>query len=213
VRIHIERLDHIEDVDELTFAAVQLAPPDLIEMTATNIFEWQPAKRAIRIHDIRNILNALRSLPLARKPDVVIFPEYSVPPSAFERDGLDWIDFQKYSSEGNCIVIAGSYFDVRPGKTFRNNLCHVFLPSKELPITISKAEASPQEKKILNTISDLPNAVRLLWKAPGQDIVSINVFLCRDYLSPFEKEHELVRTVSEQSRNWIGTTKASTLRF
>jgi hypothetical protein len=188
MKVQDEPIDHLPEFKNLVFAAVQLSEPALKEVTKENqdkekqiVFEWDVVEREKRIQAAKDILSAL-FLRQVRKPDVIIFSEYSLPPKAFTD-----IAFQRLSDEHRCIIIAGSYFDEDPQSDyFCNNLSHTYLPGRAEPIVICKAEPSEEERKKIKSSSKLKNILRLVWQPAGAPPASINVFLCRDYLTPFE---------------------------
>jgi hypothetical protein len=182
MQLHVEAISHIGPARDLIFAAVQLDPPALDPVTKNKTYEWKAPKRAARIDDIKNILAALFAPAFSKKPDIVIFPEYSVPEEAFNR-----IAFQEFANTHRAIIIAGSYFDIDDSKkTFRNNISKIFVPDRGEPLSICKASPSPREIDFLKTNPAMPNVARLLWSPPTMKPLSINIFLCRDYLTPFK---------------------------
>jgi hypothetical protein len=173
------RITHIGELRELVFAAVQLAPPQIHPVTATRTYDWHPSARFERCGEAERILTRLFAKDAGRSPDVVVFSEYSLPPEAHEQ-----IPFQELANTNNCIIIAGSYFDTdKNSDHFRHNVCKIYLPSQD-PVFIFKHVPADDEKDYLVS-PEQTNIARLLWEPPGKDAVGINVFLCRDYLSPF----------------------------
>ncbi len=182
MKIHVESVTHFGAPRELIFAAVQLNPPVLDEVSANKTFEWRAPDRAQREQDIENILNTLFSESFPKKPDIVVFSEYSVP-----KQVIDNGDLQILSDRQNAVIIAGSYFDIdKSSSSFRNNLCHIFIPKRPSPLVLCKATKSPKEEDSLLTSNDFPNIARLVWNLSEAASVSISVFLCRDYLMPFQ---------------------------
>jgi hypothetical protein len=167
---------------DLIFAAVQLAPPALEKVPQKKTLEWRPADREARIHDIKHLLDLLLPGTAYKKPDFIIFPEYSVPAEAFGA-----INFQRLSDQYNCALVCGTYFQADKAlEYFGHNLCKIFLPHRGAPITLCKATAAPDESDYLLSSAALPNIARLVWHPAGKEEVSINLFLCRDYLQPYE---------------------------
>ena len=152
MRVQIEPIDHLSDLKNLVFAAVQLSEPALKEVEKGThdkekklVFEWDVVEREKRIRAARDILAALFAPPTSRKPDVLVFSEYSLPPQAYVAG--KGIPFQELADEHRCIIIAGSYFDDDPDSDFFcNNLCPVYLPGRKEPVTICKAEPSERER-------------------------------------------------------------------
>jgi len=175
-----KRITHVGDLRELVFAAVQLAPPAIEPVTATRTYDWKAQARFERCDEAERILTRLFAGDAdLRRPDVVVFSEYSLPPEAHEQ-----IPFQDLANTNNCIIIAGSYFDTdKKSSRFRHNVCKIYLPKQD-PVVIFKHVAADDEKNFLISPDD-SNIARLVWEPPGKQPVSINVFLCRDYLSPF----------------------------
>lgn len=199
MRVHEQPISHIDGARHLNFVSVQLKAPvedrdwdfDKNEKT----WVWRPNPRTKRIKEVKDLVNFLLSSRSPRKPDVIVFPEYCVP-----REAHVQIDFQRLAVENNCILIPGSYFEdddarallhskgERPPQAFRQNICHIYLPDSNI-ITIGKIHEAPGEKGLLPA-TGLPNIARLIWHPPGQQPVSISIFLCRDYLTPFCEETE-----------------------
>ncbi len=183
MKVAVKRI-HFDAARELVFAAVQLTEPALRPVTATRTYEWDPERRFSQIDAARGVLRSLFSGQAGKKPDVVAFAEYSLPPEAHEA-----IPFQDLAREHRCIIIAGSYFDARKqGDFFRNNICYIYLPDEEEPLAICKFSPATAEEAFMLSSDKIPNIARLIWEPPGRDEpVSINVFLCRDYLIPFKE--------------------------
>jgi len=185
VRIHEEKIEHLNVARHLIFVAVQLTSPveklDWDFDTDKQAWVWRPNPKNARIRETQAALDMLFSSKPPKKPDIIIFPEYSVPKEAHKK-----IDFQQLADQNSTIIVAGSYFeDLDTSPLFRKNVCHIYLPKSDA-ITIGKIHAAPDEKGVLPA-TELPNIARFVWEPPGQDPVSISVFLCRDYLTPFSE--------------------------
>lgn len=197
--MHEQTIGHIDGARHLNFVSVQLKAPiedkDWDFDKNEKKWVWRPNPRAKRVQEVRNLVSFLLSPRSPRKPDVIVFPEYCVPKEAHLQ-----IDFPRLAAENNCILIPGSYFEddaarpplhseaENPRHAFRQNICHIYLPDSKI-ITIGKIHEAPGEKGFLPA-TDLPNIARLVWHPPGQQPVSISIFLCRDYLTPFCEETE-----------------------
>jgi hypothetical protein len=187
LRVHEETIDHIDAARHLNFVSIQLPSPtentDWDFDSETQAWSWRVSSRNKRIVELSKVLEFLFSNDSPKRPDVIVCPEYAVPKEAHAK-----INFQKLASDNRCIIIPGSFFEDSEAdqRLFRRNICHIYLPSSKV-ITIGKVHAAPKEDAMLPAL-DLPNIARLIWIPPGRKPVSINIFLCRDYLTPFSEE-------------------------
>jgi hypothetical protein len=199
VRIQEVRVEHIPVARHLIFAAVQLASPieevDWDFDTEDQAWVWRSKPRKARIKEIELVLETVFSDRISKKPDVLIFPEYSVPKEALKR-----IDFQKLANQTSTIIVAGSYFesDLSLPLFFGQNICSIYVPNSEV-VTIGKKHAAGAEKGLISA-TKLPNVARFIWHPDGQDPVSISIFLCRDYLTPFSERTTEVSDLSDGER-------------
>ncbi|HLH93946.1 MAG TPA: hypothetical protein VKW08_02400 [Xanthobacteraceae bacterium] len=166
----------------IVFAVVQLRPPALNWMKTSHVCEWDPVPRDLRITEVQHVLDQLFSASAAKKPDVVVFSEYSLPPEAHAE-----IKFQEFATRNRCVIIAGSYFNLEP-EAHRHNICPIYLPDQARPLQIFKYDPVQEELGILLCDSERPNIARLMWEPTGREPVTISVFMCRDYLTPFKEQ-------------------------
>lgn len=189
-------LTHIADARNLRVLGVQLASPfvrgpkgqdlEFSERTKLPIWNAQQHAADTRVFRAKQILEMLCRVGGAdTPPDVIVFPEYSLPRQAHE-DGF----FQAFADEHRCILIPGSYVDdvATPGSdTFQRNMCRIYIPDAAAPIMIGKRNLTPLEGRYVRPF-DGANVAQLLWTPPGRDTVTLSVFLCRDYLMPYDDD-------------------------
>jgi hypothetical protein len=187
LRVLEEKIEHIDVARHLIFVSIQLSSPvkdlDWEFDTERQAWTWRSNPRNKRINEVQRTLDFLFSDASPKVPDVIVFPEYTIPKEAHSK-----INFKKLASENSCIIIPGSYFEDSEAdpKRFRNNVCHIYLPNSKV-VTIGKIHAAPDEDG-LAPARDLPNIARFVWEPPGLKPLSISVFLCRDYLTPFSED-------------------------
>ena len=184
MRIATRFLGQLNDSTHIRVVGVQLRSPffsrELIIPELTRVPTWDAANAAAekRVLRIRSILDALLNLEAGRDAlRIFAFPEYAVPGQAHQGDY-----FQARADAGNCILIPGSYF--QPGPTSSSpgkNVCHIYVPRKPR-ITIEKSNPTPAESNYVSASTDAPNIAHLMWTRSDNRSVSVNVFLCRDYL-------------------------------
>ncbi|HYI48848.1 MAG TPA: hypothetical protein VEX35_10330 [Allosphingosinicella sp.] len=139
-------------------------------------------KEAARTDRVFEILDAVvdggdvRSLP-----DIVLFPEYSVPETAHS-DGR----FQAFADRHQTIVVPGSFYCSGNRALERLNVCRVYIPGRPRPAVVVKRHPSPLEAKYLSDPGKRGNVLQMLLSLEGTRTVSLNVFICRDYLLPYD---------------------------
>jgi hypothetical protein len=141
-------------------------------------YHWRTKElRVARCARIASILESLRG----PKPHLIAFPEYTVPKECHSQ-------FQLFADENRCVLVAGSYYDAGADSAlFRNNVCKIYIPELP-PVTIVKRNGFMEEAAALAVAPDEANTARLIWSTGGESY-SINVYLCRDYLIPYDNGH------------------------
>lgn len=140
-------------------------------------FEWADP-HASDLARRQKVAALLRPLAI-RKPNLIVFPEYSVLASSQPV-------FQQFAGEHGCIVIGGTVYDDQPGSpTYREDVCTIFLPNRDDTVRISKRMGFQKEEQALSEAPILPSVARLVCRDPEGKTFSINVFICRDYLVPY----------------------------
>lgn len=136
---------------------------------------WDPVAESERIDQTRALLKSLSEIqPHDKETRIVAFPEYSIPKRAHTE-----IDFQSFANNARSIIIPGSYWDsAQQGR----QVCHVYVPGGK-KLTIAKTNPVPEEKAWMKPAGDLPGIASLIWTGPGGAKVTVNVFICRDYLA------------------------------
>lgn len=158
-------------------------------------FEWSGDAAAKRAQRFKAILNELRQENFVGKsyPTLIVFPEYTVPKIAHS-------ELQAFSDSTNSIVIPGSYYeDDKDSKLYKNNVCQIFLPHQK-PVTIVKRNGFDEEQKALAVAPNMPNAVHLGGNNPKLHDFSISVFICKDYLVPYQVSKSGQRTLAVDSK-------------
>lgn len=145
-------------------------------------FVWKDnASIKHRLSKVRRVLEFAKTI----KPQLVAFPEYAVPDDPDAK-----LLFQEFATANSCVLIPGSYYERKPGSPLhRNNVSRVYLPGQD-PITIVKHDRVPGEIKALTDPPATPNIAHLFWRDQSGLAVGISIFLCRDYLVPYDAERK-----------------------
>lgn len=162
----------------LVIAIAQLEGPEPKGKRKTVIgnresFEWQSlAEINSRIRKACNILDELNKL--SKKPDIVVFPEYSLP----VEKALPQLQ-EKANLYGQ-IIIAGadSVNYAKLDKIY--NQCPIIIPGRKKPLRVTKQKLSQWEKGLIDQPTQVTFPV-LTWQADGRDYWIV-VHICMDFL-------------------------------
>lgn len=135
-------------------------------------------ERATRVFDILEALSADADERSA--PDIVLFPEYSVPESAHSGNY-----FQEYADKHRCILVPGTCYGQSDPRLARLNVCRIYIPDRAKPITLVKKHPTPAEAQYLADAGPRENILQILLRRENDQLVSLNFFVCRDYLLPY----------------------------
>lgn len=192
--MRVRRIDvsGLLEKSEIRIVGVQLRSPfdaeapELVPFPTFEQFGWMDRARSVRerLRKIEAILDRIQQHAYF-KPDIIVFPEYAVPRECHDK-------LREFSAKERCIVVAGSYYETeRQHANFRANLCKLFVPAPQAgqassEVLIAKKTCYQGECALVAVPDDLPNVARLEWQAPGGRRVAISVYICKDYLVPYE---------------------------
>lgn len=156
------------------FHAKELRP---VPTQSPNRLGWEVDGEEQRVIQTKALLDALGKLEHGPGAiPIIAFPEYSVPQRAHEQ-----IDFQTFADDRGWIIIPGTYWEeVKP--TGGRQVCRIYLPNLP-PLQIAKLNPTPDEEGWVKGAHEEPNVAQLSWSGPDERRVTINVFICRDYLA------------------------------
>jgi len=175
----------VEQARPIVIAAVQFSEPALSAIKSNSTLEWDPLGREQRVRDAKNVLDALFSNEFPKRPDVVVFAEYSLP-ADLHRENY----FQNVADKNKALIIAGSYFQRAAAGEGGFNICKIYVPKKAEPIVICQWQTLLPDKdgNLLKKTDQFPNIARLILHPKGaSEPFSINVFLSYDFLAPFQE--------------------------
>jgi hypothetical protein len=178
----------IKNARSIVFAAVQFSEPSLSTIKSNSTLEWDPQQREQRVRDAKSVIEALFSGAAAKRPDVVVFAEYSLP-AIVHRENY----FHNVADKNRAIIVAGSHFQPTAVGEGGFDICKIYIPDETEPILICKARVSTPDKynEFIKATDQFPNIARLiLHPTDAPRSAAINVFLSSDFLAPFnEKVH------------------------
>jgi hypothetical protein len=171
---------------KIVIAMVQLEGPyqdgkHKIVVGNRETFEWKSINSVnIRIKKACDILDSLnKNKP---KPDIVVFPEYSIP----LEQGIS--ELQKRADKFDQIIIGGADNIIRQGFSEIYNECPIILPNNKEPIWILKRQLSPAESSFM----DVPSKATIpifTWEC-GQNKHWLLVYTCLDFTLVFSDSYD-----------------------
>ncbi len=175
--VAVEKLENGFLTNEIKLAIVQLESPFYSQIIADEnkcTFFWSKEGLNMLRSKIVSILNKIVEISQNKKPNIIVFPEYSIPDSM-----IDYL--KKFADDNSIIIVAGSspINDVK-SKFFRKNICTVLIPHKEKYLI---------EKKVLSCIEagyiepGERNELDLSWEY-NDKVYSIQINLSLDYTTP-----------------------------
>jgi predicted amidohydrolase len=181
----------LQNCEQLRLILVQAASPfngepaelELQDNVRGAQFHWRKAEHIEeRKSKAQAVLAQLKAQGfLGSMVSVICFPEYSLPKQF--HSGL-----QLFANENNCIIIPGTYYEdegIPSDPYFRQNVCVIYQPNAD-PLVIVKKNGFRDEQAALAVNDVLPNIVHLRGSNAAIGPFSISVFICRDYLAPFQ---------------------------
>lgn len=177
-------LGELPEEYRLRILGVQLLSPfvtgELSIGPRSGVPKWDSSRDSAeaRVRRAQLILETLLSLEVGPQiVRVIAFPEYSIPKAAHKE-----IDFSLLSSSSKSIIIPGTYFeDSKSSAKYKQNVCKIYLPTEDV-LEISKLNPTDEESKFIARATSAPNCANIFWEMPGRSRVSLNIYLCRDYL-------------------------------
>jgi predicted amidohydrolase len=141
-------------------------------------FVWRSHTAEKRKAIVRPVLEFLGTF----RPHLIAFPEYALPADSHDQ-------LQEYADKESCIIVPGSYYDRNTeSPTYRNNITRIFIPGQE-PLSLAKHDRFGMEQKVLAEEPASPNIAHLTWQTANGAAIGITVFICRDYLVPYDQQH------------------------
>ena len=182
-----DNLRDSENSRPLRTVAVQLDDPFMagLKVSSSNQLVWDArSEEKSRVDHVKRIIDELFQIDGQPKPDIIVFPELSVPELAHSAGY-----FQCVSNMHKCIIAPGTYISYDSSlPEFRNNVAKIYVPGLGRPFTIHKANPTPDELKYVDPNTSAGNVLQLLWSPPNLDsTVAITFFICRDFLQPLAK--------------------------
>lgn len=173
--ITVEKLEKGLLTDKIKLAIVQLESPFYKQIVADEekcIFSWKENSLNMLRYKVDSILNQIIETSQEKKPNIIVFPEYTIPISMIG-------DLKKFAEDNGIIIVAGSsLIDDVKSKLYQKNVCHILVPRKEY--LIEKNELSRMEVDFVKPGER--DELDLLWEY--NDITySIQITLSLDYMN------------------------------
>ncbi len=124
-----------------------------------------------RIDKASSVLDQLSKVTL--KPDIVVFPEYSIP----VQKALP--DFQKKADEYGFIILGGADTILQPNSFEVFNQSPIIIPGRKRPIWIKKHVLSQWERGLVDE-PDQPTQILLTWEI-GRQKFWISMYITLDF--------------------------------
>ena len=132
----------------------------------------------------RRVAAANESLKFLKtfRPHLIAFPEYAVPKECHSH-------LQEYADDCDCILVPGSYYDDDTNSIrYQNNVSRIFIPRQE-SVYVIKHDRFGDEERVLSKERPAPNIAHLTWRSSIGSPMGVSVFICRDYLRPYDPNH------------------------
>ena len=165
---------------KVNIALVQLESPFYDELSG--FIDEKNKRRLFQWHEIesrkKKIISVLENIKVITDPktfpDIIVFPEYSIPFQILP-------EIEEFSKDYKIIIAGSDQIRDPQNKRHRKNVCPVIIQNMDT-FFIEKNSLSEEEIGIIEEGAIEESTLEFHWRTTNQEELCLQIFICRDFL-------------------------------